>query len=132
MPVARDIPGAVFREGTAVLMARIVDADDTPVTQASAAAIRYSVLEVNRHDPDDLAAVVGHDDVALDPADVLFDTLQTGGAWTADATGYNFRHEIDTGGSEPFPRAGGCYQVRYELVPIAGQKIVFRFKLRSL
>ena len=30
MPVARDIPGAVFREGAAILLARIVDAADMP------------------------------------------------------------------------------------------------------
>lgn len=132
MPVARDIPGAVFREGAAILLARIVDAADIPITQGSASAIEYSVFELNQFDPEDLTVVAGHDGVALDPADVLFDTLQTDAAWTVDATGYNFRHDLGGSGGEPFPRAGACYQVRYELTPVVGQKIVFRFKLRSL
>lgn len=132
MPVARDIPGAVFRAGAAVLMARIVDVDHAPITQGSASSIRYWVYQLNQDDPDDLSVVAGHDGVALDPADVIYDVLQTGAAWTADTTGYNFRHELDAAGGEPFPRAGACYQVRYELTPVVGPKIVFRFKLRSL
>ena len=49
-----------------------------------------------------------------------------------DSEGYNFRHELDVSQNEAFPKAGTVYQVRYELTPVLGQKIVFRFQLKSI
>ena len=37
----------------------------------------------------------GHDGVTLVVANVIFNALQTGGLWTVDEVGYNFRHEIN-------------------------------------
>jgi len=58
--------------------------------------------------------------------------LQTGGLWTIDQVGYNFRHEIDVSQDEAFPKAGAHYQVRYELTPPTGQKSIVRFQLRVI
>ena len=65
-------------------------------------------------------------------SDVVFNSLQTGGLWTVDEVGYNFRHEIDVSTAEAFPKAGVQYQVRYELVPTSGQKTIVRFQLRVI
>ncbi|QDT01267.1 hypothetical protein [Adhaeretor mobilis] len=132
MSNARDIPGAVFRDGTATLLARIVDADDSPVTQSSLTAAEYSIFQIDPRDPATQSVVTGHDGQALVIADVIFDTLQTGAPWSIDETGYNFRHEIDISTDSAFPAAGAVYQVRYELTPVTGQPIVFRFELRCL
>jgi hypothetical protein len=113
-------------------MARVEDLSGQPIVKSSVASIQYTVYELDRHDPDSSSAVAGHDGVILAENDVVFDTLQTDEAWTVDAEGYNFRHELDVTANEAFSKAGEIYQVRYELTPVVGQKIVFRFKLRCI
>jgi hypothetical protein len=132
MPQAKDIYGTVFRNGSAVLMARIVDANGVNVQQAGVAAIEYSIFELDPVRPDHLAVVAGHDAVVLDVSGVVHNSLQTGGLWTVDDVGYNFRHDIDVTVAEAFPKAGLDYQVRYELTPTIGQKTIVRFHLRAI
>lgn len=132
MPTAQDTFGAVFKNGAAILLARVVGADGEAVTQSDLSAIRYSVLELDAGLPDSTSAVAGHDNVPLSVGSVVFDTLQTDSLWSIDATGYNFRHEIDVGAAEAFPTAGVSYQVRYEATPVSGQKMIFRFHLRAI
>jgi hypothetical protein len=132
MPTAKDIFGTAFKNGSAVLMARIVDASGANVQQAGITAIKYSVFELDPCRPDNLTAVAGHNGATLVVANVIFNALQTGGLWTVDEVGYNFRHEINVGTSEVFPKAGAQYQVRYELTPTTGQKSIVRFQLRVI
>ncbi len=132
MPTAADIRGTVFKNGSAVLMARIVGLDGTPVGTSDLVDVHYSVLEVDPSDHNSLTPVTGHDDVELTVGDVFDDTLQTGEPWTVDATGYNFLHQIDVTTNEAFPTAGQSYQVRYEVTPVSGQKVVFRFLVRCI
>jgi hypothetical protein len=132
MPEAKDIFGTAFKNGSAVLMARIVDATGANVQQAGITAIEYSIYKLDPCRPDNLAAVMGHDGVSLVVADVIFNALQIGGLWTVDSVGYNFRHEIDVSTTEAFSKAGVQYQVRYELTPTTGQKTIVRFQLRVI
>lgn len=132
MPQAKDIVGSAFKNGSAILMARIVDAAGANVQQAGIAAIKYSIYELDPCQPDSLVAVIGHSNVSLSVESVIYNALQTGGLWTVDGVGYNFRHEIDVGTSEAFPKAGTQYQVRYELTPATGQKTIVRFQLRVI
>jgi len=132
MPVAGDIQGKVFRNGTGVFMARVEDSAAQTINRASVASMKVTVYELTRGEPDVLTAVTGHDGVALDKNVVVFDTLQNDNAWTVDTVGYNFRHELDVSANEAFPKAGADYQVRYEMTPVLGQKIVFRFHMRCI
>jgi hypothetical protein len=132
MPTARDIFGTTYKNGSATLMARVVDASGSNVQQAGIVAIEYSIYELDPCRPDNLTAVTGHDGVSLDVEDVIFNALQTGGLWTVDEVGYNFRHEVDVSASEAFPKAGTQYQIRYELAPTMGQKTIVRFQLRVI
>ena len=132
MPVASDVRGKVFRHGSAVLMARVVNAFGQDLNQASVSTIEYTIYELTTDDPSGLSAVTGHSGVSLTVGDVIYDTLQDDESWTVDAEGYNFRHEIDVSTNEAFPDAGKVYQVRYELAPVTGQKIVFRYQLRCI
>ncbi len=132
MPRALDTPGAVFRNGTIVLLARIVGADNAPIIAADVASLSYTVAEVDPCLPDSLTPVEGHDAEALAAAEVISDALVVSELWTVDEVGHNFLHEVDVSTDEAFPKAGVDYQVRYELVPVDGQKIVFRYRLRSL
>ena len=132
MPVASDIKGKVFRQGSAVMMARVVNSTGGQLNQASVSAIEYTVYELTTNDPSGLTAVSGHSGVSLTVDEVIFETLQVDESWTMDSEGYNFRHEIDVSSNEAFPDAGKVYQVRYELTPVTGQKTVFRFQLRCI
>jgi len=132
MPQANDIFGTAFKNGSAILMARIVDAAGANVQQAGIAAIEYSIFELDPCRPDNLTPVAGHDGVSLTVANVIFNALQTGGLWTVDEVGFNFRHEVDVSATEAFPKAGAQYQIRYELTPTSGQKSIVRFQLRVI
>lgn len=132
MATARDTLGSVFKQGTATLMARVIDAAGDPINPTDVATCHYSVLEVNEAEPDESAVIAGHDNVALGVGDVLFASLQTDDRWTLDAQGYNFRHEIDISSSNAFPKAGVRYYVRYRLAPSVGQPVIFRFALRAI
>jgi len=132
MPYASDIHGTAFKNGSAVLMARIVDSDGEYVQQSGISSIEYSIYELDPCRPDNLSVVAGHDGVSLTVDDVIFNSLQSGGLWTVDEDGYNFRHEIDVSQTEAFPKAGVQYQVRYEMLPTAGQKTIVRFQLRVI
>lgn len=132
MPTAHDIPGAVFKDGAATLLARVVNADGAPVVAADLTSVEYTVAEVDERRPGELTPVAGHQGRPLSVGQVVFDALQTDPVWTTDATGYNFRHDVDVSQDEAFPRAGALYQVRYQLTPVVGQKSVFRFLLRCL
>ncbi len=132
MAVAKDIHAVVFRDATATFMARVENSSGQAIMQGSVAAVQYSVYQLDKNDPNALSVVVGHDEVTLNVTDVVFDTLQTDLSWTVDTEGYNFRHELDVSLNEAFSIAGGVYQVRYELTPVLGQKIVFRFHVRCI
>lgn len=132
MAIASDTYGAVFKNGAAILLARVVGADGQLVVPGDVALITYSVLELDERRPDETTVVEGHEAKVLLADEVFFAGLQSDSLWSADTTGYNFRHEIDVSAYEAFPAAGVSYQVRYEVTPTSGQKLVFRFHLRAI
>lgn len=125
---ATDFYGTVFQQGSATLLARIVDGDARPLKPADVATAAYSVFLLDPHRPERRVPVAGHTAVPLEPAAVLCDTLQTAGAWTRDATGYNFRHTLDVRAQPAFATAGRHYLVEYRLMPNAGPPILVRFR----
>ncbi|MCG8448913.1 MAG: hypothetical protein MI725_04955 [Pirellulales bacterium] len=132
MAVAKDIQGTVFRNATATFMARVENSTGQNIDQISISAVKYTVYELTMNDPQATTAVVGHENVSLSVGNVIYDTLQNDPTWTVDQVGYNFRHELDISQNEAFALAGAVYQVRYELTPVLGQKIVFRFQLKCI
>lgn len=128
----RDIYGAVFTGGSAVLMGRVVYADGSLVAPSDIAMVTYSIEQRDGCAANTSTAVLGHTEVSLASATVLSETLQTDGAWSEDATGYNFRHEIDVTTSAAFTQAGSSYLVRYVLTPVSGQPIIVRFLLEAI
>ena len=132
MAVAKDIQGTVFKDATATFMARVESSAGVNLDQVAVATIQYTISEISLVDPGVQRAIIGHENVLLDKMAVIYDVLQNDSTWTVDATGYNFRHEIDVSQHEAFSQAGEVYQVRYEIVPVVGQKIVFRFCVRCI
>ena len=132
MADAKDIQGTVFQQATATFMARVEDSVGALLVQAGVSSVRYTISKIIPDEPEQLSTIAGHENVVLDKTVVVYDTLQTDATWTADAVGYNFRHEVDVSQYEAFPQAGDVYQVRYEITPTSGQKIVFRFRVRCI
>jgi hypothetical protein len=132
MTTPADITCTAFKDGTLTLLARVVGQDAAPIVQADLATIAYTVYRLDRWDAEHRQAVTGHAAVELDVVDVVFNTLQADALWTADATGYNFRHTIDIGSHAAFPVAGQYFLVEYTLTPVSDQPILVRFRVKVI
>jgi len=131
MADAADIQGQAFKNGSAILLARVLGADAAPIVQADLDSAKYSIYRLDRQDPDSRAPVSGHDDAELNVAELIFDELQTDDLWTVDQTGYNFRHTVDVSQDQAFANVG-LYLVEFELNPDSGQVILVRFQLNVI
>ena len=132
MTDAADIPGTVFKEGSATLLARAVGADGSPLTQSDLASATYTVALLDESDPDAATPVTGHTDVAVDVASLVYDTLQNDDLWDVDEEGYNFKHVLDVSANQAFATAGRSYRITFELVPASGQVILVRFRVHVI
>ena len=132
MAEATDIHGTVFKNGSAMLLARIVGAGGTNIAQADIGSVAYSVFLLDDQDPDARTEIDGHGNVALNVVAVLFNALQTDAIWTTDAVGYNFRHVLDVSEHPAFTVAGRRYLIEYRLTPVVGQVIVVRFRIHVI
>jgi len=127
---ATDVHGQTFKNGTVTLLARIVGQDGDNLVKADLSTITYTIYLLDERDPDARTAVSEHSAVPVTVANAIFDTLQTGGVWDVDETGYNFRHTLDVSEHEAFAIAGRCYLVEFRMTPTSGQVIVVRFRLK--
>jgi hypothetical protein len=132
MAEANEIHGTAFKNGSATLLARIVGHSGANVLQADLNTIKYTVYLLDDQNSDNRTAVDGHANVALTIAEVIFNTLQTDAVWTVDATGYNFRHELNVSAHQAFAVAGRRYLVEYQLTPAVGQVILVRFRINVI
>lgn len=101
-------------------IARLRKADASAIQQADIASIARNIFELTA---DDVSGSVVTD--ALVVADVVYDTLQTGGTWTVDATGYNF---LDTVPYSKLATAGATYLVQYRATLSDGQTITWEYE----
>jgi len=132
MPEAFDTHGTAFRDGSAVLLARVVGEDAQPVAQADITAAEYSIYLLDDQDADSRTTVAGHDGVSLAVGQLIFDTLQTDDLWAVDQEGYNFRHVLDVSANPAFAIAGRRYLVEHRLTPSNGQTILVRFRVNVI
>ncbi len=122
-----EVSATAFKGGTTRLCARVF-LNGADIKQADVASIAYSIYQLDKADPDARTAVTGHAAVALNAADVLFDTLQT----DAQAANYNFRHLPPIDAAAAFAVAGAIYSVEYTVTPTSGQRIIVRFRVQCL
>ena len=132
MPDASDVHGTVFKDGSATLLARVVGADGSAVTQADVASAKYTVYLLDDADPDAGTAVDGHTDVAVSVASLIYNSLQVDDLWDVDQAGYNFKHVLDVSAKTAFATAGRNYRVVFELTPTSGQVILVRFRVHAI
>ncbi|MBN2293498.1 MAG: hypothetical protein JXM70_13800 [Pirellulales bacterium] len=127
-----DIYGTVQKNGTVTCLARIVGEEAAAINQSCISTVSYSVFLLDERDPDSRTVISGHDDVSLEVAAVIFNSMQTDPRWTVDDIGYNFRHTIDVSSNNAFTVAGRSYLVEYRLMPVTGQVILARFRLNCI
>ncbi len=132
MPTANDIYGVAFQGGAAILLARLVHADENLIDASEIDSVSYTIDELDPCQEENWNPVAGHQSVPLSAGAVLYGTLQTGVPWTVDTTGYNFRHDLNVANDDAFPKAGRRYRIRYEMQPTVGQVIIFRFQIRAI
>ncbi|QDT70476.1 hypothetical protein MalM25_34240 [Planctomycetes bacterium MalM25] len=124
--------GVVIAGGSLVMMARLESLDGVAIVPADIYSASYTIVARETCGVEPEIQVPGHTQETIEPASVLYGTMQTGPAWDLDATGYNFRHTIDTTVEVAFQTAGNHYAVRYELTPVNGQPIIFRFHIEAI
>lgn len=110
----------VWEDSGGSMMARILGAAGTAITQASLSSIALTVFDMTTSPTSGTAAT------APVVADTVFDTLQTDARWTRDGTGYNFRYtflasQIATGGRR--------YRYEFLFTPSSGQAFHVVFDL---
>jgi len=123
--------GAGSESCLVVLLARIVDPAGVSIRPSAVKAIECSIYKRDQFDPVKLSAIDGHCGVALDASDVIADTLQTGGSWTIDVGGYNFRHRIDLTEVAVYLCRRDQLEIHYVVTPTIGEKMIIRFQLRG-
>ena len=130
MHLTRDIRKTVFENGSAVLMARIVDRDGVCIRRDQVASIGYSMDELRPHDAPRRKQALKSNYTRLNVDEVFFDSLECGRLWTVDVAGYNFRHEIHASPDGAFPKLGRLYEIRYAFIPKIGAATIIRFHVR--
>ena len=81
-----EITGIVYEDSTFSVMSRFT-VDGANATQSDCSSITMKAWDVDDYDTPVL-------DATLTVSAVVYDTLQTDGRWSVDATGYNFRYDV--------------------------------------
>ena len=121
MPDASIIAADVYEDSGPILMARVVGAAGTAITQATCSTITYVVV--------DIATGTTVSNGSLTIASVVFDTLQTDSIWTKDTTGYNFKTVLT---AAMVPTGGATYRVEVKITPTSGQPIWLTYQVTAL
>ena len=107
-----EITGCVKEDSGFAVLAR-VQVDGSNWTQSGVSAINWKAWDIaDRHNV--------HASGSLTVGNVVFNSLQTDGRWTQDATGYNFRHDI---GSSVFTDPGR-YRIEYTATLTGGTQLI--------
>jgi hypothetical protein len=122
-----DIHTTAFKNGTVRLCARVYK-DGADIHRADVSAIVYSIFLLDDQDADSRTVVAGHNAVSLVVAGVVFDTLQS----DSQASNYNFKHIVPISVAPAFTIAGRNYLAEYTITPVAGEKIILRFRVHIL
>jgi hypothetical protein len=119
----------VTKNGTLVLLARIVDNAGAIVCPSAVATIAYSLYELDVcGKPIPVDRQIG---VPVDVDDALRDELVIDDAWSLDPLGYNFRHELELYPIVQNLLRTGRYRLIYEFTSAAGQTHFIKFELKG-
>ena len=123
MPTPTIHKAEAFEDSGISLMARVVGAGSTAIAQAEFTSITYCVYDTAA--PSTAIISAG---TSVTISDVVFDTLQTDGRWTRDATGYNFRYDV---GSSELPDGNKTYRVEVKFTPSSGSPFHIGWEVKT-
>ena len=103
----------ITKEDSAFTVLLRVEHDGAAAVQADVDAIEYQIFETDSTSAHTQAT-------SLTVSDVIYDTLQTGGGWNTDTTGWNFKHNV---AATTFPTPG-AYEMEYK-VTFSGSSVVY-------
>jgi len=121
MSTATITKATVFEDSGISLLARIVGQDGANITIASITAITCKIFNTRTKVELSTPAVV--------VADSVFDLLQTDSRWSADLTGYNFRHDLL---ATALAAGNGLYRVEYKFAPVVGENFHVLFDVATI
>jgi len=106
------VTGCVAEDSTFAVMLRL-QVDGVSATQSVLSSITWKAW-------DEQNTGTVHASGTLTVSSVVFDTLQTDGRWSADATGYNFRHDI----TQATFTTPGRYLIEYTVTMTGGNSFI--------
>lgn len=123
MPHPKIHEAEFFEDSGGSLMARIIGPDATVLTTTKVTGITYSVYDTAAP----TTAIVGGSTLTV--ATVVFDTMQTDARWDRDATGYNFRYDVQ---SSELPNGKKKYRFEFKFDPVSGQDFHVAWELKAV
>jgi len=129
--MAVEARGVVSVGGTVACMARVVNQENTAITQATVTSITYSVYSVNRA-TGVRTEIVNQQDNSLTVASVVYDTMQTDKGWSVDVTGFNLRFVVDISSYAAFATVNTNYIVKAIVTPTSGQVFPVPFEVVAI
>ena len=118
----------VVQDAGAAIAARVRKLNDGQlIQQADVSSVTYTIRDAKTGE-----AVQSHENVSVQVANAVYDTLQTGNPlWTVDRVGYNVLVELDAGQNSPFPQRDRRYGVTVELKLTSGQVLAWTVEVDS-
>ena len=111
----------IFEDTAPTFMARVVGNGAVNITQSDFGAITVAVYK-------DGNTTATHT-ATLTVGNVVFNALQTDARWSADATGYNFRHQI---AASVFSTGNSTYQIAFLFKPSSGEDWLVLFRVDTV
>lgn len=116
--------GSVFQNSSVIVMARIKAASGAYLVQSDLTSISMEIWRIygDSREPGRTAGPT-----AVTVASAVYNTLQTGGLWEADDTGYNFLYECPNSGFND----EGVFRVEIRFTPTSGQSFVVKWEVTA-
>ena len=112
-----------FEDSGGSLMARVIGPDATVISTSKITGITYSVYDTAQASTSIVSAST------LTVSSVVFDTLQTDARWDRDATGYNFRYDVQ---SSELPNGKKKYRIEFLFDPVTGQNFHVAWEITTV
>lgn len=109
----------VWEDTGLVLMARVMTVANVAAQQADISSIALKV-----YDSADRTTTIATATPVV--ADTIYDTLQTGGPWSKDSTGYNFRY-LTT--ASQLPAGNKTYRFEFMVTPASGAPMAIVYEV---
>ena len=113
--------GRCYEEQKVTTLARVMLPSAGPLTQDTVTGDASGTIELNVYDLSEGEQLVSGP-TSITCSTVVYDTYQIDSGWSADSTGYNFKHQFD--GTALLEDAGHRYRIEYKIPTDEGNAYV--------